>query len=271
MIGPDNQQSNIAQQAKIGQFGPEVDTAEFAASFRRDGVAIFDRLWQPSRIEEFREQLLAREPSLFDAASFDPAGSLRVSEGRYVVPLEIGQEPACLDLLLHKSLIAAFAATLGDDWVFDAVGVIVSFPGAPQQKAHRDGPPLYGKLGIDKILPPYALTLAIPLRPMDAAWGSTGFWPGSQMFTGDALDEAMVVPEIALGACVLWNYLIRHCGLANRMDQARPLLYVTACRYFWVDHKNFRPTDNNKLMISSQLLASLPDNHRARFHRAVVT
>lgn len=256
--------------AQLGRFGAGAEIESVRASFRRDGAIVFDGLWQAERIENFRHQLATLHPELFDEALIDPEKTLNVSEGRHVVPLALLPDVECFDLLLQPDVSAFLEDQLGRDWVFEAVGVIVSFPGAPAQGIHRDGALLYGE--VDRLLPPYAITLAIPLRPMDAVWGSTGLMLGSQLDFKATGEEGMVEPEIGLGSCILWNFLVRHRGLPNRAQEPRPLLYVTACRQFWVDERNFSARQRrNKLMIDPAVLNGLGKEHRRRFCRAVET
>lgn len=258
----------MGEPALIERF-TSVDTAARAASgFRKAGVAILDDLWTAERIASFRAYLATSQPHLFERKDEGLGGAQHVGDDRYVVPLAVTAAMDCSDLILHPAVGAMATEVLGPDWVFDAIGVIVSWPGASDQHIHRDGPSLFAEAGIDAILPAYAATVSIPLQNNDAMAGSTAFWPGSQRSASPLIDSEPEAPELPAGSCAMWNFRIRHCGLGNRGQQPRLLLYLTICRRFWTDAFNFEPGRNAKLTIDADLLAALPEDQRARFLRA---
>jgi ectoine hydroxylase-related dioxygenase (phytanoyl-CoA dioxygenase family) len=174
----------------------------------------------------------------------------------------------CVDVFLHPTLVEFYTRTLGPKFVFEAIGVLSSLPGAEDQHLHSDGSELFNEVGIDRLLPNVALTVVIPLVRMDAVSGMTAFWPGSHLHRDDVDRTQFVAPELDPGSCAIWDFRLRHRGLANKGDRARLSLYLTVCRPFWIDHQNFEPGVNAKLLASRAALDRLSEQDRKRFARA---
>ena len=75
---------------------------------------------------------------------------------------------------------------------------------------------------------------------MNEVNGTTALWLGSHRHTGDDIDADAVAPIVREGALVLWDFRLKHSGTPNRSGVTRPLLYLTYCRPWWLDHGNFR-------------------------------
>ena len=241
-----------------------------AAALRRHGLVIVDGLWPAQRIDRFAGALAQTYPEIFDARQKGLDQTHVVGELRHISPIVFGGDLACRDMVLHPQIESLLRAPLGDDYVFEALGVIQSLPGAPRQHRHADGSPLFGLPQLDRIAPAFAITVVIPLVAMDSRHGTTGFWPGSHL-APDAeewSDADMVAPLVPVGSAILWDYRVKHCGLANRGDRVRPLLYVTACRPFWIDAGNFERGRDLKLLVDPAVLDGLGEQHRGRFARA---
>jgi hypothetical protein len=247
---------------------PAARAAEALQVLRRDGVVVLDGLWPPARLEQLRQALARRHPEYFELRKGWPYDGYEVGKLRFTCPLVFAPPFDCADVLLHPALSELFIGALGESYVFEAMGVICALPGATLQHIHNDGGQLFPETGVDSVLPPVALTFSVPLLPQDALSGMTAFWPGSHR-SGDRVDEdASVAPEVPLGSCVLWDFRIYHRGLPNLGPQARPLLYVTVCRSFWIDDRNFRPDRGVKLLASGAAVERLEDATRKRFVRA---
>lgn len=251
---------------------PACDPAGAAQALRRHGLVIIDGFSPPSRIEGYATALASACPELLDERQADLDQTHVVGDLRQISPIVFGGPLACPDLLLHAQLELLLETSLGSDFVFESGGVIVSHPGASQQHRHADGSALFGLPQLDRMLPAFAITVVIPLAPMDEQLGTTGFWPGSHLVAGDeGLSEAdMIAPVVPVGSAILWDYRVRHCGLANRGDRPRPLLYVTACRPFWIDSGNFVRGRDRKLLVDPEAFDALDARGRARFARAEI-
>ena len=65
---------------------------------------------------------------------------------------------------------------------------------------------------------------------------------------------------------VLWDFRLKHAGTPNIGPLPRPLLYLTYCRPWFVDHKNFNNWKQNKkqkpLLASKRFLSGLSEKHQ---------
>ncbi len=241
----------------IGHFtGNRPDDA--VECLKRDGVVAFDGLWSPEFISRLAHALRKTVPGAYDMCAPDPEDFLEVGTHRIngLVPVA-GAMRECLDLLLHPALLQLCEQMLGENWVFESLGVISSFPGATVQGTHTDSPHLFDGVQLACDLPAFALTISIPLVPVDAINGSTEFLPRTHRAATLAGSGAFVTSWLSPGDCMVWDFRVRHRGQANNGSAARPLLYVTACRKFWHDSANFRP-DARKLVLDRKARALIP-------------
>jgi ectoine hydroxylase-related dioxygenase (phytanoyl-CoA dioxygenase family) len=95
---------------------------------------------------------------------------------------------------------------------------------------------------------------------MNEMHGTTALWPGSYRDETLALAEIGDEPLVREGSCVLWDYRLRHGGTPNRSASPRPLLYMTYCRAWFVDHKNYQ--QQKPLRAPKRFLAELPEDLR---------
>lgn len=240
-----------------------------ATALRKDGVVVFDALWSPALIARLGRSLRKAVPGAYDTAAPPPEDFLGVGKLRIngLVPVA-GAMRECLDLLLHPALHELCGKLLGKNWVFESFGVISSFPGATAQGLHSDSPELFEGEGPAGDLPVFALTISVPLVPVDDINGTTEFLPGTHRLpVAKPEAEDFVSCGLAPGDCMVWDFMVRHRGQANNGDAARPLLYITACRKFWQDSANFRP-DARKLVLDRKAWAAIPQPQRKRFVRA---
>ncbi len=119
------------------------------------------------------------------------------------------------------------------------------------QHIHRDHPALFAEAGrLSDILPPYALTVVVPLVDLDEETGTTALWEGSHRATPTGHEEnggaqsALLVeaslPWSKLGDCYFMDYRLLHAGTANNSSRPRPILYLVYSRIWFQDRKNFK-------------------------------
>ncbi len=126
---------------------------------------------------------------------------------------------------------------LGRDCILGACSSVVSWPGAPAQTVHRDSESLYGDFEIDVKLPPYAVTLLMPLIRADAVTGSTRVWLGTHRVADFATARTMpsVAHEVEPGSMLMTDSRVLHAGEPNRSETIRPLLYASYHRSWFRD------------------------------------
>src|SRR5262249_49123788 len=145
-------------------------------------------------------------------------------------------------LFANPYLLSVLSAMLGENLVIGAFGVVCALPSAPAQHIHHDGGDLFQRLDLDRLLPAFAITAAIPLLEMNAINGTTMLWLGSHRDRSRALNEEGIQPVVREGSCMIWDFRLKHSGTPNKGQLPRPLLYLTYCRPWFLDHINF----NNK-------------------------
>lgn len=253
--------------AQIGRFTAE-QAPDAAQALERDGVIVFDRLFDPALIDRIAREVRRLVPGAYDDAARLPEDLLRVGDRRINGLVPIGRSMSdVLDMLLSPALQTLFGRSLGDKWVYESFGVISSFPGATCQRLHSDDAHLFEGTPFAGSLPAYALTISIPLVEVNAVNGGTEFLLGTHRLEWrESYDETPVTSPLLPGDCMIWDFMIRHRGQANNSNAARPMLYVTACRPFWTDHTNFSQ-DARKLVVDRKLVLALPEEQRKRFKR----
>jgi len=160
---------------------------------------------------------------------FDPATRDQLE---VLLPLE---SAATLELLLTplvQSVLSA-GAVLGPSLAVGSLGAVITTPGAAASAwSSRGGYPLGGGselVGHD--LPPYSVTLVIPLANLTARHGPTEFLVGSSALAGTA-DAAGTprVPLLQMGDAVLVDHSVSHREGPNLSEQARAVLYISVRR-----------------------------------------
>lgn len=220
--------------------------SEAKAAVRRDGAAIVEGVWCADTIDAVRELVLRQHPEFSRPELLEDY--LGRKGERFIAPVKLSLRIEASGLLASPTLEALCQALLGEDFVYEAFGILMVHPGAAAQNPHRDGGILFGDSGIDKILPPSALTVVIPLVDVDRDCAPTGFAPGSHRTLVPDNHPELSPMILRQGDLAVWDYRVIHGGLANATDRDRPALYLTACRPFWVDHKNFVDAARAKLI-----------------------
>ena len=214
--------------------------AEGATAFRRDGFLLLQDVLDPSLIETLHADFRERHGG--SGSGEQPRGSLRVGNRRYMVTVRL-RPPFTDPRLFHNpTLLGALTELLGADRIIFSFGAVVSQPGSEDQHVHNDGgrDGLFGDSNNEGNLPPYAITVIVPLVDMDSETGTTRVWPGSHRLSGEDLHS--VEPEDPLvrrGSALLMDYRLHHGGLANRSARPRPILSLVFTRPWFRDAVNF--------------------------------
>jgi ectoine hydroxylase-related dioxygenase (phytanoyl-CoA dioxygenase family) len=159
---------------------------------------------------------------------------------------------------------------LDDGFVVGAFGIVCSLPSAPAQHRHHDGGILFPTAGFDPLLPAAAITVGIPLLEMNEVHGTTALWLGSHR-DENRLNEDGIEPVVRLGSCMVWDFRLFHGGTANQGTVPRPLLYLTYCRPWFLEHLNFNTKGNAQqkpLLARKSFLSGLSEQHQRLLARA---
>ena len=190
--------------------------------------------------------------------------------GQRRLMITVNLEPPFDDprLFANPWLMPILDAAFDGEFLVGAFGVVCSLPNAPAQRRHRDGGILFPGSGIDGLLPASAITVGIPLVEMNEVRGTTAFWLGSHRRAARDMAAEAIAPVVSEGSVVLWDFRLQHRGTPNRSCMARPLLYLTYCRAWWVDHLNFQKKTLTPIRGSRHSLSRLSEQHRRLLTRA---
>jgi hypothetical protein len=240
----DNELQNIAKQAAI--------------LFQENG---FVRL-----TDIFSAEFMAELQQFYQAHYLYSLASTNMKDKRPLHTIHVEGPFNSPDYYANKKLLPLLSHLLGDDFIVASFSCVLSFPGSPDQRLHRDSEPLYGyDYSIDKTLPPHSVTLLIPLVDCTLQTGCTRVWPGTHRTA--TYDEAVKVkpidPELSVGSVLMTDSRVLHQGAANTSMSHRPLLYITYHRHWFRDFWGYdhRPP----VSISRRELAKVPQQHRQRF------
>jgi hypothetical protein len=240
-----------------------------AEPFARDGCLVIDRLFDQALIEAAHAEYQRQFPDLLS----QPPPHLRVGHRRLQLPMEIRGPVADGMLSGHPLLIALLVKLLGPDLAIDSLACVVALPGARAQHLHRDHPQLFAQAEtVDQVLPPFAITVAIPLIDLTPETGTTLLHPGSQRMPprseGGAPDLPAPLPAfVNRGGCYLMDYGLWHQGMANSSDAPRPIIYIVYARSWFTDGStNYQ--QHERLKVSAETLMAMPLQHRRLFRRA---
>jgi len=115
----------------------------------------------------------------------------------------------------------------------DIAGCVISQPGTSDQKFHQDG----SREGFFNVF--------VPLVDVTAENGPTQFQPGSQApvptggFAFMAAPQQHKAPHLKIGEVLIFDYRVRHRGLANSSESDRPVAYLVYTLPGCTDIHNF--------------------------------
>jgi ectoine hydroxylase-related dioxygenase (phytanoyl-CoA dioxygenase family) len=270
-----------AKEHTSGSFADET-IKRGSRSFKTDGALILEDIVDTAIIAEARRQFTESYSRYLNGGEYDDART--VGDGRVYITINLSPPFDSPQLFANPYLLPILGAALGDDFVIGAYGAVCSLPSAAAQLRHCDGELLFSRTGIDWLVPPAAISVVIPLIEMNEIHGTTMLWLGShrdQKRSNELLNpngstnfaDVRVEPVVREGSCMLWDFRLVHCGTTNRGVLPRPLLCVTYCRPWFLDHKNFTAEDNPKqkpILASADFLANLPAQQQRLFARAAM-
>jgi len=244
------------------------ETVEHASRcFRKDGALIVEEIFDSAVIVRAR-QVFGETYAQFCSEREDVA---RVGGQRFM--MTVNMEPPFDDpqLFANPYLLPILSAALDNHFVIGAFGVVCALPTAPAQHVHDDGGNLFQRPDLDRLLPAAAITVVIPLLEMNAVNGTTALWLASHRDSG-AINTEASEPVVREGSCMLWDFRLKHGGTANRGPFPRPLLYLTYCRRWFLDHLNFNNFKENQkqkpLLASKEFVSGLCEQHQRLLSRA---
>lgn len=243
------------------------------------GVCHLSQALDKAHVNAYRASATARHEAVRERLrhlGHDPNGRFRFHEacqrGHGRIDMRLSDDATPFDaseLGSGAPWLPLVRQALGDDARLLWRGVVATSPGAEEQAAHADGPPvgydtwrrhadtscdvaMQRRVASGGPLPIHALTVFVPLVDTNMANGATSFYPGTHhVSTMQALAAEAAEAGCASGAgaaarldaiagdALIFDYRLFHFGGANRSARVRPILYLVYARSWFDDIHNF--------------------------------
>ena len=238
-------------------------TATKAATlFRLYGTLLIQNLFPKELIRQLNREFMEDVDRLGEAGLEEKY--LKVGDKRYMTTVEIRGSFNDPRVYANPLFLELLKELLGKSCIINGFGGVIAFPGSQNQHLHLDHPRLFAVEEINAALPPYAITVMIPLVALNETTGTTRVWEGSHTAhddTGMLLGSSLV--ECEEGACFLMDYRLWHGGTANVGTVPRPLLYSLYSRPWFKDSANYYKQD--RLVVPKKEFEKIPEEHRGLF------
>ena len=253
-------------------------TQETVSLFRQHGALWLENVFSREAIETLRKSFQKRfeKTSRSDLVKRDAL----VGDQRYMLTLDIKGKFNRPEVYANERLMPLLSGLLSSNLRIASFGCVTALRGAEDQPIHIDHPPLFESTPhLTDDIPPYAVTMVVPLVDIDEQTGTTAIWEGSHKQSDDQnsedrfklLGRLMQEPDYSMAAkplprqgdVYLMDYRVIHGGLANRSQIDRPILYVVYSRPWFRDGFNFGKQPS--VSISSKQLKKVPKKFRRMF------
>jgi len=186
---------------------------------------------------------------------------MEVGDKRLMITLGVSGIFAAPEILAHPVALSIVSPLLGNDFILGSYVAVTSMAGAKAQRLHTDLEGLFGDDELDASVPPYSITLVIPLVGLNQVTGSTRFFPGTHRDPEAISVPDGIAPDLDPGDAILFDSRISHGGMANRSTAPRPIVYCTYHRAWYRDISNFR--GRPAMRINQADLEAMDTNHRS--------
>jgi hypothetical protein len=246
--------------------------ARAAALYKENGCLVIHDVFPKPFIQKLNEAFVERYATKGPEALEESC--LKVGDKRMMVTIEM-KAPFDDPFLYANPIVEPLLTELMEgDCVINGFGGVVSFPGARPQPPHRDHPYLFGGPDsdgkLDAELPPFAITMVVPLVDITIAVGPTALWEYSHR-SGGSVGRALTslragLPLVPTGDVYLMDYRLVHGGMPNGSALPRAIMYVIYSRTWFRDTVNY--TKQDAIIISREDYARVREEHRRLFKLA---
>lgn len=233
-------------------------------SYMEDGCIQLNNVFSPDYIKSLHDSYIKKYSRYFKAKDYKDA--LNVGELRTMVSIKMETPFNSARLYANPLIYPLMKALLGDEFIINSFGSVVSLPGAADQHKHYDHPPLFKRDNIDPHIPPYAITVIVPLVELNEQTGTTALMPGSHRYPQHVdVDYGLSYEycHVPLGSCLLMDYKLRHYGVGNTSNEVRPILYNIYSRPWFRDYVNYNK--QQELEISQKDFDRIPGEFKHLF------
>lgn len=244
---------------------------------KRDGAVVFDNLFPMRLLKRLRLDVMRRH----NTGELREHGLVRDIGGRYAALLPFEGPFLGRQFYANPVLMEILAALLGTAHCIGSLEAVIAMPGAYRQHQHIDGPLRFDR-SIGKIkkkfqgdlsdLPPYAVTLCVPLCDVNETNGPTAIWAGSHRTALRARPpgESEILRKFPVermvgdfGRSFLFDYRTFHCGMPNLSPEPRPVLMFVFTRS-WFRDPNLTDVFP-RVVITKRNLKRISDHYRHLF------
>ncbi|MHB1207996.1 MAG: phytanoyl-CoA dioxygenase family protein [Rhodospirillaceae bacterium] len=258
------------EERAIGQLSQPTAAVAYSA-MNRLGFVVLRGAFSVAAVEDMRREYEAQYGA-YDLAGMQelagkPSPVIEVGKARFEIIMKLAgafDTRAFANPLLLRFLMPL----MGTSMRLSSVSAVTAYPGADQQRMHRDSSQLFPDYSVGPNLPTYAINVAVPLIDVDAAVGPTGVWPGTHRFNDDKRPppESILTVPFLRGDAVLIDYRTLHSGLPNISNTVRPILYLVYARQWFFDDANHE--QRSPLDMSLEAFQALPDDMKPLLMRA---
>lgn len=237
--------------------------------FIKHGCLLARNVFSPAYVAQLYDAYAENYQLYFQDRAFPDA--LRVGDKRTQITVDIKGPFNSPQLYANPCIFPVLKTLLSERMIVGSVGSVVSLPGAQDQHVHRDHPALFERPDVYAAgeavipwLPPYAITVVVPLVPLNAINGTTRVWPGSHLVRqSEARQLPYLDPVADVGDCLLMDYRLLHGGTANCSGNIRPILYNVYYRPWFRDTYNYSKQD--PIQLSDDEYMRIPTEFRRLF------
>ena len=219
------------------------------AGMKRDGAVSFGNLFPLSLLKKLRVEVLRRHNS----GELHERGLIRDIGGRYAAVLPFEGPFLTPAFYGNSKVLEIMSSLLGASYCIGSLEAVIARPGAYKQHQHIDGPIRFdraigktkrGYQGDLSDLPPFAVTLCVPLCDVNEENGPTAIWRGSHRAALRAhppgekeISRKFPVEHMAgdFGRSFIFDFRTFHCGMPNLTPELRPLLMFVFTRSWYRD------------------------------------
>jgi hypothetical protein len=236
--------------------------------FRMNGYLYIDDIIPTEQVDEVYHCLI--KGLQYNKDKTEITNALEVGHRRYMIPVTVEDEINKPLIYGNPILISLMRKLLGSSFVIDSFGAVAALPGSEPQHMHRDSPTVYEDYPfLAESLPPYAITVTVPLVDITLENGPTLLREGSHRIQGKAPFVEKAIPS-KKGSIVIWDYRIVHGGSANLSEAIRPLLYLVYTRPWFQDHVNFSK-EIIPVNMPEDTFNALPEQYQKLFRSSINT
>jgi ectoine hydroxylase-related dioxygenase (phytanoyl-CoA dioxygenase family) len=261
---------DLSEQQDDAKFDCSSVLKEGAELYLKNGCLLIKNAFEPEFIQTVHDAFTTGYSRYLQDGTFTDA--LSVGDKRTMISVEITGPFSSPNLYANSKLMPLLQYLLSDQMILGSMGVVVSLPGAKRQHYHRDHSNIFDTKAVYDggdacipIIPPYAITLVVPLVTINKLNGTTRLWPGTHLLSDtEGFEGYRSDPYPALGDCYLMDYRLAHRGMENKSSQPRPILYNIYSRPWFRDAEN-NYAKQGRLLLPDAEYQSMPAEYRHLF------